>query len=458
MIDDLGIRLQALIAEHRVPGAAVGVLHDGELIEAASGVVNLDTGVAATTDTVFQIGSVTKVWTATVIMQLVEEGTLDLDAPVRTYLPDFSVADEEVSAAVTLRHLLSHTSGIDGDHFDDHGRGDDCLERYVASCTTLRQTHPLGATMSYCNTGYAIAGRVIEVVTGRLWDDVMRERLFVPLGLEHTSTLPEEALLHRAAAGHVSPEPGQDPQLAPRWMLPRVCGPMGLINATVRDVLMFARMHMDAGLAADDTRLLSEESVAAMQEPQVQIPDPHTLGSHWGVGWILFDWPGEQPHRLYGHDGNTIGQSASLRVAPDANLAVCVLANGGETGTFIRALLTELFAELAGIEVPQLPVLPDAPLELDLRPYAGTYERLSVRLDLAVEDGRLAGTTTLSGPLAEVLPNPVQQVWMQPVDTSTFLLYHEGDRDPTPAVFYDFQDDEPRYVHLGARTHPKKRR
>src|SRR5213078_3078408 len=119
------------------------VLQDGKITQAAAGVINLDTGVEATTDTLFQIGSISKVWTTTVIMQLADEGKLDLDAPVQTYLPGFKVADPEVSAAVTLRHLLTHTSGIDGDHFEDFGRGDDCLERYVDACATLGQTHPI---------------------------------------------------------------------------------------------------------------------------------------------------------------------------------------------------------------------------------------------------------------------------------------------------------------------------
>ena len=201
---DLRDRLAALVAEHDVPGAALGVLRDGEVTAVAAGVANLRSGVEATPDTVFQIGSQGKMWTATVLMQLVDEGLVDVDAPVRTYLPAFRVADPDVSAAVTLRHLLSHTSGIDGDHFADFGRGDDCLERYVESCSSLEQTHPLGATMSYCNTGFSVLGRVIEVVTGKVWDAAMRERLFEPLGLTQTSTLPEEAIMLRAAVGQSS--------------------------------------------------------------------------------------------------------------------------------------------------------------------------------------------------------------------------------------------------------------
>ena len=446
-------RLSELIAQHKVPGAAVGVLKDGEATEAAAGVINLDTGVEATTDTLWQIGSMSKVWTTTVIMQLADEGKLDIDKPVQTYLPGFKVADPEVSATVTLRQLLSHTSGIDGDHFQDFGRGDDCLERYVDACASLNQTHPLGKTMSYCNTGFSIAGRIIEVLTDQVWDVAMRERLFAPLGLTHTNTLPEEALLFRTAVGHISLNPGDPPTRAPMWVLPRVCGPMGLINSTVADVLTFAKMHLDGGKAPDGMQVLSESSVKAMQEPQVKVPDPHTLGSHWGVGWILFDWGGR---KLYGHDGNTIGQSAYLRVAPDANIAITLLTNGGEAHQVYEELYRELFDELAGIRVPAFPAPPETPLEMDLAPYAGTYERLSVRLDLEVGDGQLVGTVTMSGPLSEMLPNPVQKIRLVPVDSETFLSYTEGETGPpTPAVFYDFDGGVPRYVHTGARTHPR---
>jgi CubicO group peptidase (beta-lactamase class C family) len=445
-------RLSELIAQHKVPGAALGVLQNGELTEVAAGVINLDTGVEATTDTLFQIGSISKVWTTTVVMQLADEGKLDLDAPVQTYLPGFKVADSDVSARVTLRHLLSHTSGIDGDHFQDFGRGDDCLERYVDACATLGQTHPIGTTMSYCNTGFSVAGRIIEVLTNGQWDAVMRERLFAPLGLTHTNTLPEEALLFRTAVGHIAINPGDPVQRAPVWVLPRIAGPMGLINSTVADVLTFAKMHMDKGKAADGTQVLSESSVTAMQQPQVEVPDKHTLGSHWGIGWILFDWGG---HKLYGHDGGTIGQSAFLRIAPDANLAIALLTNGGETHDVYMKLYTELLDELAGIPMPQLPTAPATPLELDLAPYAGTYERLGIRIDLEPGDGQLVGTTTMSGPLAEMMPNPVTKMRLVPVDSETFLAYDESESTPSPAVFYDFVDGTPRYVHLGARTHPR---
>ena len=98
-------------------------------------------------------------------------------------LPELRLSDPEVTRQVTVRHLLTHTSGIDGDVFTDTGRGDDCLERYVALLADVAQNHPLGATWSYCNSGYSLLGRIIEKVTGGTWDAALRERLFTPLGL-----------------------------------------------------------------------------------------------------------------------------------------------------------------------------------------------------------------------------------------------------------------------------------
>src|SRR5207244_13062374 len=239
-----GERLAALLQRRGVPRAAAGIRSRGEVREAAAGVLNVETGIEVTTDSVFQYGSIGKTWTATVVMQLVDEGLLDLDAPIVDVLPEFKVADPDVTRQVTMRHLLAHTSGIDGDHFVDTGRGDDALERYVETCAELQQTHALGATMSYCNAGYVVAGRVIEVLTGKVWDAAMKERLFDPMGLTRTVTLPEEALRFRAAFGHIV-EPNEPVQLAPAWHLPRGLGPAGVISSTAADLLSFARMHLE---------------------------------------------------------------------------------------------------------------------------------------------------------------------------------------------------------------------
>ena len=175
-------RLYQLATRHGVPGAALGIMRirpgrDDERVELATGLVNKETGVEATPDSVFQIGSMTKVWTATVVMQLVDEGKLDLDAPVRDVMPELKLANADVAETVTMRHLLTHTSGIDGDVFTDTGRGDDCLEKYAAALEEAAQNHPLGATWSYCNSGFSLTGRVIEKVTEGTWDAAIQQRL-----------------------------------------------------------------------------------------------------------------------------------------------------------------------------------------------------------------------------------------------------------------------------------------
>jgi CubicO group peptidase (beta-lactamase class C family) len=369
-----------------VPGVSVAVLAGDEITTLATGVLNTATGVAVTTDSLFQIGSVTKVWTATVLMRLVEQGRVELDAPVVRVLPAFRVADPAAGERITLRHLLTHTSGIDGDFFHDTGRGDDCLERYVAACAGLAQVHPVGATMSYCNTGYVVLGRIVEVLAGRCWDDALRELLIEPLGLTHSQTLAEEVLRYRAALGH---EIGADGVLRPAaiWGMPRSLGPAGTINATAADMLGVARLHLSGGLASDGTRLLTPASVAAMRAPQVEVPNPWGKGDRWGLGWALFDRGG-----VLGHDGSTIGQKAILRIVPEADVAVAALANADSAGPLLVEITDELLEELTGL--PPAPPLtpPSHPVrrsEADLRRWAGVYERTAVRIEAVVRGGAL---------------------------------------------------------------------
>ena len=384
--------------KHGVPGAQLGILRydaDGadELVVATHGLLNIDSKQPVTADSIFQIGSITKVWTATVVMQLVDEGLAELDAPVVEVLPELRLADPDVTKQVTLRHLLTHTSGIDGDVFTDTGRGDDCIERYVELLGEQTQNHPLGATWSYCNAGFSVLGRVIEKLTGKTWDEALRERLFTPLQMEHAITLPEEALLHAAAVGHVTQDGVKS--VAPVWQLPRSIGPAGLVTANAADVLAFARLHLTGGVGPDGTRLLSEESATAMADHQADLPDKYSLGDSWGLGWIRFGWDGR---RVYGHDGNTIGQAAFLRVLPELcnrwGLAVTMLTNNDGSRDLYEELYREIFAELAGVEMPRPLTPPQPPLEDPagaIAPYVGRYERAGVNMDVfAGEDGPTA--------------------------------------------------------------------
>ncbi|MYS86726.1 serine hydrolase domain-containing protein [Embleya scabrispora] len=444
------VLLDESAARHGVPGASLGILHGETVTEAVTGFANLDARIEATTDTLFQIGSITKVWTATVAMGLVDEGVLSLDEPVVKVLPELRLIDDDLTRSVTLRHLLSHTSGIDGDFFVDTGRGDDCLEKYTERLAEVGVNHPLGATMSYCNSGFNLIGRIIERLTGERWDDAMRKRLYEPLGLTHTVTLPEDALRFRTAIGHTGR--GDDRTVVPQWGIVRSAGPAGLICSTPREVLTFARLHLNDGVTADGTRVLSTAGARLMREKQIDLPNGHTLGDSWGLGWILMGWDGQ---RLYGHDGATLGQSAFLRVLPHAGLAVCLLTNGGDSKALYTDLYGEIVEALAGVRVPT-PLEPSGgPLPADAEDHLGVYEREAVRVEVLGHDGALTMRTTITnGITTGRQETSAIESELRPVEGNVYATRFPGLRDWTPVTFYRLADGSP-YLHSGVRATPK---
>jgi Beta-lactamase len=188
-----------------------------------------------------------------------------------------------------------------------------------------------------------------------------------------------------------------------------------------------------------------------MADLQAELPDNVGLGDSWGLGWIRFGWNGRQ---LIGHDGNTIGQSAFLRLLPDEGLAVALLTNGGSTGDLYEDLYREIFAELAGVDVPRPLAPPADPVQADAHRYAGTYERASARLDvLPGADGPVL-RSTVTGPMAELRPEPVKEYPMMPVRPGLFVVREPQSRTWTPVSFYELRSGE-RYVHFGLRATPR---
>lgn len=443
-------RLAELADEHGLPGASLAVVADGELVTTATGVVNAETGVAATPAAVFQIGSITKVYVATVVAILAERGALDLDRPLRTWMPELRLADERVAAAVTPRHLLTHTSGIAGDFFPDTGRGEDALERLVERCADLGQDVPLGTAMSYSNTGYSLLGRLVERVTGKVWDTAMQELLYRPAGLVSTLTLPEEALRHRTAFGHEQTPDG--PLLVDAWDLPRAAGPAGGICATAAELAAFGRIQLDGGRAADGMALLSGAAAAEMVAPQVAVPDRWTLADHWGLGWMLRDVDGR---RVIGHSGNGAGQNAFLTVVPDAGVVLALLTNGGDETAVGRLLFDELLAELCDLTLPGAPAPLPAGGPIGDSSLAGSYERYGVRIEIAEDACETHATMRVVGPLAEQLPGqePVRfQLLRSTAGADAYVARPQGGGDADAVPLVPFEVGGERYVHVGGRA------
>jgi CubicO group peptidase (beta-lactamase class C family) len=445
-------RLHELATEEDVPGAALGIWADGLESVAGHGVLNAATGVRTTPDSLFQIGSITKVWTTTMIMQLLDEGRLSLDSTIAEVLPGVRLGREDASAQIRIRHLLTHTSGIDGDIFTDTGRGADCVLRYVDGLAEAPRLFPPGAAYSYCNSGFVLLGRVIEVLDGREWDESLHARLTGPLGLVQTVTLPEEAILHRAATGHRE-HPNQD-QPVSVWGLPRSVGPAGLITASVHDLLVFARLHLDGGAAADGTRLLSPASVSAMQQPQAPIPSL-ARDEEIGLGWRLHHWDGR---RIFGHDGGTIGQTAYLRIDPQTRVAACLLTNSPESRSLFERLFSEVFGAYSGVTVPPGPQpAPSGRLpHLDLQRHAGRYERTSWWYEVSVRDGRLHVLSSASSDREAFSDDGPHEFDLHPVDgTGDHFVCRPLDGQPwAPLVFGQLSDQVP-YLYLGGRITPR---
>lgn len=453
-LDRWQARFDELRETHRVPGATLAVLTGGEIHEMASGVLHRGTGVEATTDSVFLSGSVAKVYTATVVMQLVDSGVLELDARVADLVPEFATPDAEATKAITVRQLLSHTSGLTCDFTYDSGRGDDCLAKYVEAARGVALDCPPGTAISYSSLGYVVLGRLIEVLTGQTWDEALRERLLDPLGLAQTMTLPEEALRFRVAMGHLG-DPGVDPDPAPVWdFMPRSAGPYGRVIYSAGDAVRFARMHLDGGTAPNGTRILSAESVAAMQRREVDCPDKWTVSSDgWGLGWTLYDWDGITG---YGHDGSAVAQQSYLRIVPHAGVAVALLTNGGGARMLYADLLRELLAELAGVRMPDDFAPAAHPPVVDMAPLVGTYQRAGVLLTVSQKkDGGghllyefVDGMKDMSPPL---------DIELIPVSETVFAGAGAGPAFSgahMPVVFSTLTDGT-RCVYVGMRVTPK---
>lgn len=456
---DLEKKLAELIDKHNVPGAQLAVLDGAAVTEVAAGVLSIRTGAPVQTDALFLPGSIGKLYTATLVLMLADEGKIDLDRPVRDYLTDFEVRDHHARDTVTVRDLLRHASGFDGDVFIDTGRGDDALPRYMDEIRDLPQIAEPGTIWSYSNSGYSILGRLVEVVGGAVFETALRDRLLAPLGLKHSVVFPEDAIPHPLSVGHeTDPENPDGHVVSDPWGLYRSCGPMGAsLVASAGDVIRFAQLHLDGGVAADGTRLLSAETVAAAQEPQITLVDDTVLGEAWGLGWIL-DHFGDVA--VIGHDGNSLGQNAFMRVAPDQRFGFCLQTNVESALSMYRELAAWLFEERLGVTPRQDPEPLASPVVADAARYVGRYQREGMAFEIAAAaDGSLVATLKATHAAAEMqnLP-PMEELPLVPVERDdSFLLELPIADSALLAVFFNPEDASaaPTYLHFGGRAHKR---
>ncbi len=365
-----------LLARWKVPAVTVGVYQDGEVRTAAFGLANREAHWAATPDTLFQIGSISKVFTATAVMQLVDGWRIDLDAPVSRYLPDFRLSTPEATDALTVRHLLTHHTGFWGDDFTDRGNGNDALGKAVAALAGIRQLTNPGESWAYCNAGFQVLGALLEKFYAKPAENVIRDRVFKPLGLDDSTFNTEEAATRPLAVGY-NTLVTEEPEIARPYAITRAMAPAGAIIGTVGDLLKFAAFHMGDGKAGD-RRVLSPAAVAEMQREQVTAAN---MAPHWGLGWWVQDASGT---KTIGHGGSTNGQRANLVVVPSRQLAIASLTNGSNGSAVNRAIERHL---LAGFGIPRVDPEEGHLPEAAMQRFAGRYHSPGGDITVGI-DGR----------------------------------------------------------------------
>jgi CubicO group peptidase (beta-lactamase class C family) len=427
----------------QVPGVAIGIWHKGKELAEGFGITSVEHPLSVTPDTLFQTGSISKTFTGTLMMQLVEQGKVDLDAPVRKYIRDFKLNDKEVARNVTVRQLLTHMGGWVGDYFNDFGNGDDALDKMVKDIARLPQVHPLGKIWSYNNTGFNVASRIIELVTKKPYEQAAQEMLLDPIGLKMSFFYPSDLLItHRFVVGHQKLK--GKVQVARPWAIGRAGNGVGGVVSTVRDLLKYARFHMSNG----KKNVISGKSLRAMGVPQADAGPRGLMGITWFIRKV-------DHLTLYAHGGATNGQHAYFFFIPAEEFALAILTNSDDGG-ILNTEITNYSLELYFNAKSELPKPIQKPSS-ELKEYAGRYEIGTECFDLKVKGKHLVyHHIPLGGfPRPDTPPGPA----MRPMRFS----FYEKDKvigldEPYKDTLGDFIRDETgslQFFRIGGRAHKK---
>ncbi|MFG2291178.1 serine hydrolase domain-containing protein [Streptomyces sp. NPDC048595] len=407
-----------------VPGVAVGVLLDGRESYASHGVTSLGNPLPVDEKTLFHLASVSKTFTATALMRLVAEGKVDLDAPVRRYVPELKLADEQAAARITVLNLLNHTAGLDWNLIDD-GKGDRSLTGLVAKLPELPLIAPPGARASYSQAGYNLAGRIIEKVTDLPFEQAMTSLVLEPVGLSDTVYGLAEVMVRKFAVGHNRSEDGAVRAARPWGAFregARGDNPGGGLASSASDLLRWARFQLGDGQGVLPTRALHR-----MREQTVALR-ASSLGNGLGICWFLHDLDGLQG---IGHGGSGNGQFAELLIVPERNFAVVSLANAGPDGyPFNQSVVTWALEHYLGVaEQVAEPVPYD---EDQARQVAGRYEIDAMNLDFATDGTRLTLAVEIKPEIREAsdeeLPPgyPAAAIGFLPGDGDEYIVTEGG--------------------------------
>lgn len=388
-------QLAALVTEkmqaYGVPGVAFGIVKDGRVTVREFGVTNLDNPQPITADTIIPLASISKTVTTTAIMRLVEQGKIDLNAPVQKYLPDFRVQDDEASRTVAVWHLLTHTPGWEGQLTPDDW-GTQTLAHFVETMKDLPKLAEPGEVWSYNNAGFSVAGRIIEVVTGQSIHAALRSLVFEPIGLNRAFTQLDDMASFPFSVAHRGPA-GRGSVIRPLMKSSSVTA--GGVSMSLNDLLTYAQFHLGDGTGRDGKPVLTRASLQQMQTPRLR---KNATDEDMGLGWHLRKVGGV----LTAAHGGTLGHCLLVELVPDRHFALAILTNHTDGWRLVQDVERAALQVLENLTIDPAQTIghrgvnetmPDAPImatQPDPAPYIGLYQRPPAgRNNVRVQDGQL---------------------------------------------------------------------
>jgi CubicO group peptidase (beta-lactamase class C family) len=420
LADRLDQHVRTYMATAVQPGmGAVVVRGDQVVLSSGYGLADRDAGRAMSADTPFAIGSTTKGMTALAVMQLVEQGIVDLDAPVITYVPDFTMADDRYTR-ITTRQLLSMSAGLPANNALDGNQDPDGIEHQIAKLAEVKLHRDPGSGYEYANDGFNLAGLLVQRVSGEPYEQYLTDHLFSPLGMQHSTLDPAQATQWGLVQGYGHHRGVTVPLETP---LTRGYMPTGGVMTTTNDAGRYLRALLNGGVL-DGVHVLSPDSVNAMWTPTFRTGDRTAVG----LGWMLED--------VGGHDGWTwtgdIGTSSSVfLVLPDQQLGVAVMANY-DAPVSLNQLARDLVTITQDGEATAHPTMPDLTKLPRVEPdrsawdsYPGLYNATRDSIRIRRQGDQLTGTIAGGDILAIARglgPDEGRTVELAPISPTDFVF------------------------------------
>ena len=378
------------------------------------------TGDPVTSDTVMHVGSITKLMTTTLVMQLVGEGKISLEDPIVAHLPKFRLRDPRALQRITCRMLLNHTSGINGEWLPEYGPDHERIVDTINRCADLGQLYEPGAETSYCNVAMVVAGYLVQKRLNQSWYTLVKNRIYEPLGMNHALVDPLEVPRFRASIGDLSDAAtGKFVQTTRPFLAPSFAPAGSTQMSTAADLVRFARALINDGAGTNGNRILSQAASREMLEPSASFVQIGPTPLKVGLGWMIYRGG------VVGHGGGGPGVSSQLYAHPASGRAVALLTNCDRGESLTTAFLQPILESWTGLKAETFrPQQKKGPW--DPSPYVGTYENNADRYRVTVQDVALALRTQDKLAIYDNTKEETAATLFYPVGSDTFAIAEAG--------------------------------